>query len=198
VDSKTNKKKSDAMGPKLVLIGVLSLVLVGVLYLQFGGSKKPKSAAKPRQSAAEKSSAKKSSELAKEKGAPIRSDRKLVGSLSQWKSPELAAVVVYDPFALPAAFPRPAATVSTEVVAAKNASSPAELAKQRKAAEDLQQKMQAQLESLKHQGVHVIIKGRDEYVAVIGDQEIRVGDEINGFKVLAIDSNSVRVAWEPN
>ena len=50
-----------------------------------------------------------------------------------------------------------------------------------------------QLEELKQRGVHVIVSKNDQYVAMIGDRMIHVGDEINGFTVTAIDPEGVRV-----
>jgi hypothetical protein len=51
---------------------------------------------------------------------------------------------------------------------------------------------------LKQQGVHAIIKREREYVAIIGDKEVHVGDEIDGFTVIAIDADGVRVATDLN
>jgi hypothetical protein len=53
--------------------------------------------------------------------------------------------------------------------------------------------MQKQLEELQQRGVHVIVNLRDEYVAMIGDRTVHVGDEINGFIVTAIEPDGVRV-----
>jgi vacuolar-type H+-ATPase subunit F/Vma7 len=50
--------------------------------------------------------------------------------------------------------------------------------------------LQAALTSLKQQGVQVIVKREDQYIAIIGDQEVRVGDEYQGFTVVAIDPDS--------
>lgn len=67
--------------------------------------------------------------------------------------------------------------------------------------EELEKELQdirAQLEALRHQGVHVIIQRKNEYIAMIGDRTIHVGDEINGFKVIGIDSDGVQIAHELN
>ena len=45
----------------------------------------------------------------------------------------------------------------------------------------------------KQRGVHVIVREGDQYVAVIGDRMLHVGDEINGFTVTAIDPDGVHV-----
>jgi hypothetical protein len=41
--------------------------------------------------------------------------------------------------------------------------------------------------------VHVIVRERDAYVAVIGDRLLHVGDKINEFTVTAIDPDGVHV-----
>jgi hypothetical protein len=53
--------------------------------------------------------------------------------------------------------------------------------------------LRLELEQLQQRGVHVILRGRDEYVAMIGDRTIHVGDEISGFTVTAIEADHVRV-----
>jgi hypothetical protein len=42
--------------------------------------------------------------------------------------------------------------------------------------------------------VQVIIKRNDQYVAIVGDQEVHVGDQLDGFTVIAIDADNVYVA----
>ena len=56
------------------------------------------------------------------------------------------------------------------------------------------QQTQGEFNTLRTQGVQVIIKRGDEYVAIIGDEEVRVGDQVEGFTVLAIDADGVKVA----
>jgi hypothetical protein len=56
---------------------------------------------------------------------------------------------------------------------------------------------QRQWQELKQRGVHVIVRQHDEYVAVIGDQTVRVGDEVNGYTVTQIDSQGVQVERKP-
>ena len=58
--------------------------------------------------------------------------------------------------------------------------------------------LQTELISLQERGVHVIIRGRDQYVAMIGDRTVHVGDEINGFTVTAIEPDGVRVERKLN
>jgi hypothetical protein len=100
-------------------------------------------------------------------------------------------VTGYDPFALPAAFPKaaiPDPTQSNENFVATAA------AEDQKKLIDAVAKLQMQLEQIKQRGVQVILKERDQYVAMVGDQTVRVGDELgNGFRVTRIDQSGVHI-----
>ena len=99
---------------KAMLIGVLAIVLVGVVYMQFrsfgagrcgrasAGSDTPH--APPVQRAAQRHRPQRSS---KRRPAGDTQVELLELDQARWKSPELSAVIAYDPFALPAAFPQP-------------------------------------------------------------------------------------------
>ena len=111
---------------------------------------------------------------------------------SRWKSPELATVLAYDPFALPPGFPQPPqgpgmAQGAQEAAIASDADAAAD-----QMAEAIES-MQMELEELQQRGVQIILRGRDQYVAMIGDRTIHVGDEISGFTVTAIEPDHVRV-----
>ena len=95
---------------------------------------------------------------------------------TKWKSPEVTRVVAYDPFALPSAFPHPVRTADGGQVVDGDDGSDAETAAA-KLAEAIES-LQTELRALQERGVHVIIRGRDQYVAMIGDRTVHVGDEI--------------------
>jgi len=111
---------------------------------------------------------------------------------AKWKSPELSVVVAYDPFALPPGFPQPPRVhnASDEVSGAIDDSTAADRAKE---LADALEELQTQLDDLKQRGVHVIVSQNDQYVAMIGDRVIHVGDKINEFTVTEIDPSGVRV-----
>jgi hypothetical protein len=110
---------------------------------------------------------------------------------SRWKSPDLSVVLAYDPFALPTEFPRSAqvAGASRAQVAAIEAT----LAENADQMAEAIESFRVELEQLQQRGVHVIVRGRDQYVAMIGERTIHVGDEIGGFTVTAIEPDYVRV-----
>ena len=110
---------------------------------------------------------------------------------ARWKSPDLESVVDYDPFALPATFPKPRAIEAT----GENAEGlvAAAAAKDAKKLADAIYQMQTELQALKERGVQVIVREGDQYVAMIGDRTVHVGEDINGFTVTEIDPGGVVV-----
>jgi hypothetical protein len=192
------QQKSGLTRGKAITIGILAVVLVVVLYLQFGSAGSESAAdpvgytprrqvstataVPPQQQAAEKKSQTAS-------GANV--DVTAVVDLARWKSPNLADVVDYDPFALPKAFPQPR-LVGTDATKAEGLIAAAAEDDKQKLADVLAQQ-QMQWQELKQRGVHVIVREHDEYVAVIGDQTVHVGDEVLGYTVTGIDSQGVHV-----
>jgi hypothetical protein len=193
---------------KAILIGVLAVVLVAILYIQFGGkTEKPigeaagyrppraavavqpaNSTAKPVTLASAMTPA--NTQVGNDKGATA------VPLIDQtrWKSPKLESLVAYDPFALPPAFPQPpkmAAGAKGKGAESLMAEAAADEAK-KMADAVAQQRME--LDELRQRGVHVILRDeRNEYVAWIGDRMLHVGDKINGFTVTAIDTDGVHI-----
>lgn len=183
---------------KALLIGALSIVLVVVLYVQFGrragGSETVDAETAstpvptPKLPSADKAA---TAEPSPEPEAEMRAAL-LEFDQARWKPPELSKVVAYDPFALPAGFPRPS-PLGGLAVAEADAATAEESSKQ--LAEALAE-LRMQLDELKERGVHVIVGQKDQYVAMIGDRKVHVGDEINGFTVIKIDpKEGVRVEW---
>lgn len=101
-----------------------------------------------------------------------------------WPKVELADCTRHDPFATPDSF------VVKKVTAAERTSSEdarrreLELARQRAAREQT-------LSKLKETGVRAIFKGPSQSVAILGDDTIRVGQEIYGYRVVAIEDNGI-------
>ena len=195
MDNKPNWTKQVGLTPrKTALIAVLAVVFVGVLYIQLRGANK-----KPSAVAAQLVTAPDSSDgQSKTTGSPVDATdayaaRKKTIVHGNWQSPPIATVAAFDPFAVPAAFPKLEAE-SAAALAQNNAKSREDASAQRAALAAEREQMQTQLAGLKQQGVRVIIKRKDQYVAIVGDKEVHVGDQINGFTVIAIDAEGVRVA----
>ena len=183
---------------KIALIGVLAVALPGVLYVQFGGLESSSSAVQsdslapssPESMTANSNSSRDSmTELVPAGTAP-----KKALTLAHWQPPEIAAAVKYDPFARPASFPEPRSAELAGALAQDKAKTRQDESTRRAASDAQRQQTQAELEGLRKQGVHAIVKRDDKYVAIVGDQEVHVGDKIDGFTVIAIDADGVRVA----
>lgn len=197
-------RKAGVTQGKLVLIGVLAIVLMGVLYWQFApsGAEAPSATASdvPRRKPADRDRARQPNEETPMVASPSTNPANRESARpvsSNWKPPKVSLVVQYDPFALPASFPQPL-TNSAEQLAQMSLQDGQSLEARREELEKELQDIRAQLEALRHQGVHVIIQRKNEYIAMIGDRTIHVGDEINGFKVIGIDSDGVQIAHELN
>ncbi len=189
-------KKAGVTPGKLVLIAMLAVVLCGVLYLQFGpiGGQTSTRVALP--AAAADSTIRTTTATAQAAPAAAADDatlRKKTGAVATWQSPDLKPVIEYDPFALPASFPQPGHADNSAALAQSAAAAEAAAAEQA-ALQAERSKSESELQGLRQQGVHVIIKRDDHFVAMVGDQEVHVGDQIDGFTVIAIDADGVRVA----
>lgn len=165
---------------KIVLIAVLAVTLVTVIVLQLPESKpaaqQPEAdRARSRQEIAQnKSNAKSQSESTVEP-----SPGTLVKS---WPRIPLETVLQKDPFALPEW-----ARVTTKV--APNAVSVSDDTSDDTS--EAHHKQLAILETLKQQGVSMVILDGDRKVAKLGTHEIRVGDEISGFRVVEINMDGI-------
>jgi len=194
-------KDSGLTRGKAITIALLAVVLVVVLYWQYGSSGsaltntpsayKPRrpvataSTEQPQQTSTDTRTRNGLNENAQRSAATVVLDEK------KWKSPDLKQVVDYDPFALPAAFPRPQTIAENATNAESIYAAAAEDEKKRRAEIIAQQQLEWQ--ELRQRGVHVIVRQHDEFVAVIGDQTVHVGDEINGYTITGIDSQGVHV-----
>jgi hypothetical protein len=182
---------------KAALVAVLAIVLVMVLYAQFGPSGEDYVAPQDSEDgrSAPSSSIQTSATQAPSPmaiGGVTRAYGKAVPiDETHWTAPDLAAVIAFDPFAVPETFPK-----SEQVTAAAGQESEAGSEDAAAAAEHLTEaveQLRLELEELQQRGVHVIVKQRDQYVAMIGDRTVHVGDDIGGFTVTAIEPDHVRV-----
>jgi hypothetical protein len=199
VADKPNWAKQAGVTPgKLALIGVLAVALVGVLYLQYGPTTKraPTTTLRPPAEPESAASPARATSPADAAHASATAPRKKTGAITGWQSPELGSIVQYDPFALPTSFPQPR---QIEVAGATSPTKTAEEASAQQAAlAEERTKSETELQGLRQQGVQAILRRDDQYVAIVGDHEVHVGDQINGFTVIAIDADGVRLAKDLN
>jgi hypothetical protein len=183
---------------KAVVVSVLAVTLVVVIYVKYGPSGAAAisnrlmslSGRRPGAKSDSQASAAKNANTTQLNAAELLS---VEVDESRWKSPDLSVVLAYDPFALPSGFPQPQQAASASSSAQISAVSPEEADIAAEQLAEAIETLRMELEQLQQRGVHVIVRGRDEYVAMIGDRTIHVGDEISGFTVTAIEPDHVRV-----
>ena len=200
--AQTTSKPVGLTRGKAILIGVLSFVLLVIVYVQYnrlsgGGAVSPGEAVlstpPPTRAARPSRRARMETEKSGPDSAVETNTALLEFDQAKWKSPELAKVIAYDPFALPSSFPQPARLVDDAAEAIGETSEALAEARAKEQADAIEA-LQAQLEDLQQRGVHVIFSQNEQYVAMIGDRTVHVGDEINGFTVTEIDPKTgVRV-----
>jgi hypothetical protein len=188
---------------KMVLIGILAVTLLGVVYVQYGSDSSEDVVAAvdptvgtppPPPAEAQSSNPAPESPVA---AAPAPTDESSAAmsqsfDAARWNKSDLETTVQHDPFALPSGFPRPVQMVNGQGVAGDGTAGSDAATSASQLADEVA-KLHTQLEELRQRGVSVIVREHDQYVAMIGDRTVHVGDEINGFTVTAIEPDGVRV-----
>jgi hypothetical protein len=198
-EPQTLSKRIGLTRGKAAIIAVLAVTLVVVVYVKYGPSGANNRSdglvgafmrrAAPRSGGAAADSTSANSQQPPSSAGALHST---AVEAAKWKAPDLSVVLAYDPFALPPEFPQPA-HASRALQAAQESNAEAMDAADADQLAEALESLRMELEQLQQRGVHVIVRGRDEYVAMIGERTIHVGDEINGFTVTAIEADHVRV-----
>jgi len=170
---------------QLVLIAVLGVVLAAALIVQFGGAS---SAPEPGVPAAGKSGASAAASglsgtasLAASAGAAAPAPAGSGGASRAWPRLDAQAAAAHDPFAVPA----PMVLKLASEQQAREGAKPGQ-ADPRKA--------EAALASLRSKGISAVLRNQRGAVAVIGNREVRVGDVIEGYRVVSIEADGVLLA----
>ncbi len=196
-------KKRMALGAtpgKLCLSVVLGIILIVVLYseLSKGGSANaqtttvpPPAVARPPRSTATKTTNGQNPKLIPADVSQLQSpnDRDI------WNAVALDSAFKHDPFAVPAAFLPPPSENSAPIAQEPTSSVPRAdnslaLDKQREerekqAAAEAKARDDA-MNALEKQGVSLVLRDGNEWIAVVGDITIRVGDQLGAFRVVEI------------
>ncbi len=161
------------------IIGLLAAVLVGVIWLQLGGSEQGEKPVAPQSGPAAAPG------RAAATGSAPGGPGKPAGQPPSppWPSFTLAEAAAYDPFQ---PFPAPPATAEPMPKAAAKTKPPQDSA-QRKA------RHEQALAALRKTGTTAVLRGPQGALAILGRRVIRVGDEIDGFRVVAIEPDGVVV-----
>jgi hypothetical protein len=184
-DPRASSKR--AVTPRqLALIGVLAVVLAAVLIAQFGGaSAGPKQA--DSQSAGPKPVA---PAIAAPAPKPATASAPAPGAVAParppappWPKVSADAAAQYDPFAVPEALTRQLAEARKGPDALKS-SNPAPTKNVR--ADSL-----AALTALRSKGTAAVLRSERGAAAVIGTRVVRVGDVVEGYRVVSIDPQGI-------
>ena len=174
---------------KLILVGVLFVTFVAVVYWNFFRDASGNQAAAAATEPAPPSPAESETTRPADRPAhPPEASQPEAGPRKPWPRFELTETIARDPFALPERFPHPAPPQVTVV--------PERSAGGSQSAEASDEQRATELAALQQQGVQLILRNGHEYVAKIGDRQVRVGDKIGGFRVVDISVHGVEVELE--
>jgi len=183
---------------KLGLACLLSVVFVVVLIVQFGGGADVEGAGGADGDESDRPAA------SREPGSEVHRPEVAAGTdrrggdpptIEPWPEFQVEDVVKYDPFAMPAAFSRYRDQAVQDKADHRQEATAAD--RQRERLEELAEQ-DRRLTEMQQDGVKAVVGGGNRAkVAVIGSQTVRVGDELNGFRVIAIESDGVVLERPP-
>ncbi len=177
---------------KLVLAAVLSVTFVVVLIVQFGDASSTDKAGLRKGARTARVRSPRGGSAAETVEDPAGLDASERPALP-WRIRKLADVLQHDPFKLPAEFSqyRDSAAATSKLGAREEA-----VRRQEELLRKRAQRDQA-LEELRKEGVKAVVGGGSSgNVAIVGSKTVRVGDELNGFRIIAIEADGV-VLEEP-
>ena len=102
----------------------------------------------------------------------------------KWPDVRLSACTEYDPFATPDGF-----TLKKEKPVQPESNSEALQAEM-----EITKKLASQelaISSLREAGVNAVFKGFEQNTAIVGSRMVRVGEQVQGFRVLAIEPDGI-------
>jgi len=169
---------------QLVLIAVLGVVLAAVLIVQFGGASsapEPSSPAAGKSGASGASGSSGAASPAASQAAAAPAPAASGDASRTWPRLDAQVAAAYDPFAVPAPMVRKLASEQQ----ARQGAKPGEA--------NLRQ-AEAALASLRSKGISAVLRNQRGAVAVIGNRVVRVGDVIEGYRVVSIEADGVLLA----
>lgn len=161
---------------KVGLIAVLAVALVTVIVLQLPESKPAARQSEPNKERPRQGIAQSNNTPKSPANSTVDPSRGMV--VKSWPRISLETVLQKDPFARPE-WARVTTRIAPQDVSTSNDTSEARRAQF------------AMLKTLKQQGVSMVILDGDQRVAKLGTHEIRVGDEIGGFRVAEINMDGI-------
>lgn len=171
-------KKIGLTPAKAALVAVLALVLAVVWGPQIfgGGSDRAESVAEARPAARSSSRAPRRGRRTTTQAPTTSEPARPAATERDLPTITLSDAAAYDPFALPAwAIEAEQLVGGTSVQPASGGTS----------------SLQQRFDSLKATGVGMVLVSGDGQAAQIGDRTVRVGDEIDGFRVIEITADNI-------
>jgi hypothetical protein len=176
--------KIGASPVKLALAAVLTVVFIAVLIVQFGGISNTRSTGRERGKGKDPTGSAQPTGAGQPAPSPPQPSRTL-RTTQAWPILDIERVLEYDPFALPAPLSRQQEVVSKREGQREAEALELELARRRAEQEQ-------SLAQLQEAGVRAILGGaQGEKVALVGSRVVRVGDELDGFRVSAIQPDGL-------
>jgi len=195
MNASAQKRFLSAGRRQLALVGILAVVFAVVLFIQFGGDASPVcSGSADRVVSSPGKLASSAVAPARNRGASNKQPRRkaspgsVAGGSRPWPVVSLEEAVRYDPFATPPQFIAQIAAAEEQQRA--QAQAQAHLAQAQTRA-DADARRKEALELLRAAGVSAVLSDGREHVALIGSRVVRVGDMLEGFRVVAIGPEGV-------
>lgn len=173
-------RRIGATPAKLATVVVLAAVLAGLIVLQSGAY--TESAATPQTEAGREHAPKLPLRTAKRAAVATPATRLRKPDAPTWSTIALEEILAHDPFAVPAAL----------VPKVPSEDDPAREADEK--AEDRQRQREQAIAAVRQQGVEMVLLAGSEPVAVVGGRLVRVGDELEGFRVVSISSSGLTLS----
>lgn len=167
-NKKKKKKRGGATRGQLALIGVLSIVLVMVIAVQFSGSSSSKRSHPKTESNRSPGSTVATATIDSQQSAPDEMPR-------EWPELSVDAVAQFDPLATPVWYQQ-AFAVEKRLT---------EQQVQQAETEPLQ------LEDMQATGAQIVLISGGQRIAKVGDQRVEIGDRIDGYQVSDIDNRGI-------
>jgi hypothetical protein len=166
---------------RLGVVAILAVALVAVVLLELGDSSTPASASQNLNNVRQKP------RLAEKTSTPASAAKTAMPPSDAPPRPKvpLEEAIQHDPFAL--------APALAKLAAAQSAASSKTRAPHGQADERSQRIKQA-VTALRNKGVQMVVLGKGEKLAILGDRPIRVGDVVEGLQVIAITPRGITLS----
>lgn len=166
---------------KLLLVAMLAIVLVAAWMYQVGGSSTAGTPPGPRETR-RKPGLPEKPPVAGAQGGAERCETAVVRKIS------LEEALRHDPFALAGPL---AQTVAAATAESKNSGKPLG------EVDDPERRVKQAISAVRSKGVKMVVLGRDENLALVGDRPVRVGEMLEGLQVTSITPQGITLS-EPN